>query len=1630
MSMNPIDATRDIRRSYLNYLATTFRFKDPVLQEQFVNALEEPGRFVKEPILEATPAFATGSSIAEMVREGVLSKRFLELDTECLPPERTLYIHQETAVRKLVQKGRNIVVATGTGSGKTEAFLIPILNHLFQEDERGKLSPGVRALLLYPMNVLANDQLARLRRLLANYPKITFGRYTGETERSHRAALAKYREMYGRDPLPNELISREKMWEAPPHILLTNYAMLEYLLLRPDDSVFFDGASARNWRFIVIDEAHTYSGARGIEIAMLLRRLKDRVVQGERGRIQCVATSATLGRGRDDYPAVARFASDLFGEGFSWVDGDPDNQDVVEASKLPLAEARPGWGTFDPAVYLELQNAVKNIPEAALPSELARIARANGVPEPVSKTAERAGETGGWKAFLHEILKGDERLLKLQGKLEEGPGFVRDLAESLIPHDEDSTQKLVALVDLANQAKADGESQALLPARYHLFVRAIEGAYLSLAGEKELYLERHESVTKDGKKYPVFEVATCRQCGSMYLVGRIESGNSGQVLKQAHAFDENPGYFLLIEEDVEKPSPNEDDEVGFPDLSESSEHRDEYRLCGTCGAIASADSLSPLCDCDDGNIYPLVKAKTSSSEKKGVYLCCACGRCNPHGIVWRFLVGTEAAASVLATALYQNLEPREEKEVVEIEIDHREPLEDDPWSPVWQSASSETAASLDLSGGSRKLLAFSDSRQDAAFFAPYLNRTHNRILRRTLILKTLERYKESAFRNRWRMQDLVDPLVRSIEEAELFPRYSYQQLRKEAWKWILQEFLSIDRNISLEGLGLLGFVLAKPSIPVVPRALTEPPRNLTQDEAWTLIVALLDTLRISGAVLFPDEVSPGDEAFAPRNKPFYVRENTASSKHGILSWNSTRLNSRVDYFLRVAGRVGIDKTDEELRNDLSSIWSRCFSLESSGSPWREYFHIVRMPRLGVVYQLRYDVWDLKSRILDDDVTWYICDTCQSLTLHNVRGVCRSYRCQGTLRPCDPDRELKNNHYYRLYKETEPIPMKVEEHTAQLTSEEAAKLQEEFIKGEVNVLSCSTTFELGVDVGDLEAVFMRNVPPSAANYIQRAGRAGRRTDSTAFSLTFAERRSHDLTHYREPWRMVSGKIAAPQFKLENEKIIRRHVYATALSAFFKRNRDYFDEKGVEAFFFKEGLSGPEALARYLRTKPLSLYRSLLRIVPETLYEGLDIQGWGWVESLLGEENGVLELAYREVKSDVEELEKLREERFRQGKPADYLIRLIDTIKKRDIIGFLSSRNVVPKYGFPVDVVQLQILHEGEDANKLQLERDLRIALSEYAPSSQVVAKGKLWTSRYIKRLPNKEWERYRYAICDNCQSYVSERAELAERFGPCPVCGKAYGKNQGVFIVPAFGFMTSREQPGKPGDSRPERTYSTRVFYQGGNEDAKERVTLQLRGVSLVATPIARGTLGMINDAGKVRFKVCNTCGYAILGSEPTPSKHKNPWGGECQGKLTGGYSLGHEFQTDVLKLEFRGWTDLRPGFWLSLLYGLLEGVSGALDIERRDIDGCLYTPVGNPDTRQLILFDDVPGGAGHVRRIANEAALRSVLEETLRRLSSCDCGSIDNDTSCYECLRNYRNQFCHDELKRGMVVGFLSKVLG
>ena len=177
----------------MDYLETTFALNDNELHQELVVELKKPGRFSKGPILEATPPFETGNSLMKLIKKGLLSNEFTKLQVNELPLERELYIHQEEAIRKLVQDRRNIIVATGTGSGKTETFLLPILNYLFRQKEKEQLSPGVRALLLYPMNALANDQLKRLRKLLRNYPAITFGSYTGETEQYEIQAIQKFK---------------------------------------------------------------------------------------------------------------------------------------------------------------------------------------------------------------------------------------------------------------------------------------------------------------------------------------------------------------------------------------------------------------------------------------------------------------------------------------------------------------------------------------------------------------------------------------------------------------------------------------------------------------------------------------------------------------------------------------------------------------------------------------------------------------------------------------------------------------------------------------------------------------------------------------------------------------------------------------------------------------------------------------------------------------------------------------------------------------------------------------------------------------------------------------------------------------------------------------------------------------------------------------------------------------------------------------------------------------------------------------------------------------------------------------------------------------------------------------------
>ena len=322
--------TTDIKRwkatishRYENYLKTSFFFKDKCLRESFQKALQNESVLLKGPFPEQTRGF---KKCAETARS--LAKKWFPDKSEDLLPaliDSPLYVHQEQSIQASYQNRQNVLVATGTASGKTESFLYPILFELYRQYLAGELQePGVRAMILYPMNALANDQRDRLGKICANLRKSnsgfkpTFGQYTGETPENSKDTK-RNASMRNSARLPGELVFREEIRATPPHILLTNYSMLEYLLIRPNDSNLFDNELGKHWQFIVLDEAHQYRGAKGMEMGMLIRRLKQRLREGgQKSGFRCIATSATISSSQSNQgrTATAAFAGNLFGESF------------------------------------------------------------------------------------------------------------------------------------------------------------------------------------------------------------------------------------------------------------------------------------------------------------------------------------------------------------------------------------------------------------------------------------------------------------------------------------------------------------------------------------------------------------------------------------------------------------------------------------------------------------------------------------------------------------------------------------------------------------------------------------------------------------------------------------------------------------------------------------------------------------------------------------------------------------------------------------------------------------------------------------------------------------------------------------------------------------------------------------------------------------------------------------------------------------------------------------------------------------------------------------------------------------------------------------------------------------------
>lgn len=1551
VNIDAVATSEEIKATYRRYLQSLLAVRDPKIDAALRDAIDNTRLLDKGPYLEATPPYAAGASAQELIQAGVLSPGFAELTSDALPLNRPLYVHQEQAIRK-VAADRNVVVATGTGSGKTESFLIPILDSLVREHARGKLGPGVRALLLYPMNALANDQMKRLRRVLAGFPHVTFGRYTGDTENDPKYARQAFGELnIGEPMLPNELLSRQEMRVTPPHLLLTNFAMLEYLLLRPLDMDLFTLGADSKWRFIVVDEAHVYDGSQGAEIAMLLRRVRDRVAPDR--NIRCIATSATVG-GDANAGAVTRFASNLFGQPFDWDEEDPQRQDLITAERV-AAPAGPYWGPLSAADYCELAAATDR--DAAV---LSKAAAAGWRPD----NAEHSSATD---ALLHE-----HTLANLRATLARAPQRFDRVAAKLFDSDPLAAPALAALVDLGSSLRAlDGT--APLSARYHLFLRATEGAFTCLSPRgPHVQLARHTSCPDCNA--PVFEIGSCKRCGAVHVLGTptVEGG----VLRLRPRKAGSRGTWLVLGDQAALTDEDEDAVVDDGvDIT-----ADDAKLCSACGAIGKA-TATHCSGCGASDLRAVRRLKQRGDEIAGCLICGARG----SGTVRVFETGSDASGAVITTSLYQHLPP------------------------------SSDAHDGQRPGEGRKLLAFSDSRQAAAYFAPYLEDSYARLQRRRLITQGL--LAAHANEEPVAIDDVVFKTRSAAAKVKHFTGgMTAQQQARVIAPWVMAEVLATDDRQSLEGLGLVSVTLYRDPSWQAPQPLLG--LGLREEEAWWFLQELVRSLRQQGAVTMPEEVPSNHEIFAPRLGPIRVRLSGSETVRKVLSWLPTKgSNRRVDYVQRVMGALGV-------KGDANTVLSGIWTYLTAPHVPVDWLTPSSEQGLGVLHQVDHE--RLRLSWVTDLAPIFQCTVCRRTAPFSVRAVCPAMGCEGGLEEfVPPPVDMDRDHYRAVYRTMRAVPLKALEHTAQWANTEAAAIQQQFIRGEVNTLSCSTTFELGVDVGDLQAVMLRNMPPSTANYLQRAGRAGRRAGAAALVVTYAMRRSHDLTRFAEPEVMITGAVRAPYVPLTNERIDRRHAHSVAMAAFFRwllASTGRIDRTAGEFFLEEDGREASVTLVKeFLAPVPQDLVEALSRVLPPEVASSMDIAGGAWAKELLR----LLDKVREELATEVTTLEQLRDDAAASQKfqLAERYKRVGMTLRTRDLLGFLANRNVLPKYGFPVDSVELRT-HFGygkEAGANLDLTRDLSQAIYEYAPDATIVAGGRLWTSRGIYRLPGRDLVEYQYFVCKRCGGF---RHGIDVVDPSCDHCGEVAQTAPRKLTIPEFGFVAGRE-PQRPGPRPPQRSWSGAVHVLAAPPEARTH-TIVLKGGQINVNVGPRGRLIAVADGPTAMgFWICDWCGHgAARALHPQrPPKHNHLLRNQPCAGTQRLLDLAHAYETDLLTLDL----DL-PGFhgtqsaWKSVLYAIVEAACEVLEIARNDIGGSL-SPAG-ADQWSVALFDAVSAGAGHVLQI--DANLKTVLAAALTRVDTCDCGP---ETSCYGCLRSYNNQRDHDELSRGAAEQILRRLL-
>lgn len=1656
--MLPSILAKRLQKGIGDYIETTFPMTNEPFKGSVQNMLANKGSVYHEPYIAVRLPFRVAEEMPTCF--------------EAIHPAYLPYVHQQKAFERLTgDDGRSTLVATGTGSGKTECFLYPILEYCYKH--RGER--GIKALIIYPMNALATDQAKRIAELIHDSDElrgnVTVGMYVGGQEHTPSRTMCEH----------GVITDHETMLNNAPDILMTNYKMLDYLLVRPKDALLWQDNNSETLKYIAVDELHTFDGAQGTDLACLLRRLKRRLGIYD-GYLCCVGTSATMGS-KDNNSNILEYAEEIFGEPF-------DRDAIITEDRLSAQE------------FFEGVDATEfTLPTAEKAGELDELSSED------NQSAYLQSAVKSWFPNYSLDVLSDEGRIQLGNELMhhgfmqavinltggayyQSSKIIEDLAIhypelKTIP---DATTVITSLFALISHARIGqvGSLRPFLNVQVQLWMRELRRLVAKVDADEITYEIAHDLNKQQAKQY--LPVVNCRDCGITGWVSILNERNNATMVNLESFYN----LYFRADEKIVMMFPHSHEER-LPGMIPA-------KICPDCLQVRVGDEGANECvNCGSNLVDVMIPnpIKTSGTKNHKQYVCPCCG--SRRGLS---LMGLRSATEISASI-----------------------------SQMFASKFNDD----------KKTLAFSDNVQDAAHRAGFFNARTWRFGLRTAIQRFCDEFGsgqtlndfQDGFIKYWHNRLTDEQFVSFFIAPNLTWKHAYEdmvanrKLSNDEQAQILMHEIEqrIKYEIMLEfGLaGKIGRTLEKSNCSIISFALEDVTKIadavqertinelgvLTSESLDTfkrMVIGYLNLMRINGA--FADKVF---DEYTKNDGNGYMLSNDRNR------WLPSRQSGRNTPRF-IAERVGNGRTSSEFDSIATYkytnwIASCCteFLIDDSIFPVISKYILEEAVRLNVVLPVpsspNYKIYGLnKERVfITNDVMQMRCDECGSVyavAAENaelwIGAPCQRTVCNGML---DEDDEQQSNYYGHLFSTGNIARINAREHTGLLERGDREQLEIDFKRGrdtreiwDPNVLSCTPTLEMGIDIGDLSTVIMCSIPPAQSQFLQRAGRAGRK-DGNALTLAIANARPHDLYFYSDPLDMIAGNVNPPKIFLKASAVLERQFVAFCMDSWVKagipdgaipdrvgvilrkleaRPDDIFPFNFlnyVQSTLQRQLNSFMQMFAAYLDTSAREELQAFAR-GRDTSESPMYVKILDAFEALKKQQNALKE-SITALKAMIKELEdkpqdSSYDEEIKELKREEAaLLNVLQEIGKKNVFNFLSDEGLLPNYAFPeAGIILRAVLYRKEDGaasetkkkyEKMVYEysRSASSAISEFAPNNSFYVDGRKLT---IDQVDVTTAQSAKWRLCPNCSHAQLE--ETGRNTSACPKCGSPAWADAGqvrnmLKVQMVYSNMDyTKSLINDESDDRNNAFYCKQLLvdvdeehdissaYRMDNEDFPfgyefvKKATL--REINFGERDVTGEKLFVsgIEDVRK-GFRICKYCGkiqtenskgnhsYACR-TRKMPSLMQADAYEEC-------LFLYREFNTEILRLLIPATTMdsssvKMESFVAAFMLGMKE-YFGNVDHLRATVT---EVPVPEADYRKqyLVIYDSVPGGTGYLKQLMNkENALVEVFEKALQVMENCSCKDDSQKDGCYHCLYAYRQSQQIGNISRTSAIRMLKSIL-